>query len=287
MNRPERAGQARARRARNLGLWLAAAPILLFLAVPTAVVVPMSLTPRNYLEFPPSGLSLHSFRDVARDSEWTAAALTSLQVAGIAVVVAGLAGCSAAVALHRRRFLGRGLIGALLLLPIVMPLVVLGLADFLFFSKFGLVGTVVGIGLAHSVLAAPYVYLTVESSLAGLNPSLVRAAQSLGAGSLSLFRHVYLPVIVPGVLAGSALAFAVSFDEAVISLFLQGPDATTLAVKMFTDIQYELTPKIAAVASLLVGVTSAALMGYAAVRARRGRRPSTPVGGHEGLVSER
>jgi putative spermidine/putrescine transport system permease protein len=268
---------ARKRPAKSLFIILAVSPILSFLIVPTAVVIPMSLTPRNYIEFPPSGLSVHSFSDVARDAAWTSAVSTSLQVALIAVVVACATGAMAAIALHGAKFRGKSVVVGIILMPIVIPLVVLGLADFQFLARYHLVGTVLGIGLAHSVIATPYAYLTVEASLAGLDPALIRAARSLGAGSVSLFRHVYLPAMSPGLFAGAVLAFAVSFDEAVISFFLQGPGATTIAVKMFTDIQYELTPKIAAVSTMLVGMAVIGLLSYVAFLMRQRRKRSEPM----------
>lgn len=257
-------------RTKSILQYLVVSPILLFLVVPTAVVIPMALTPRRYIEFPPSGVSVHAFTDVFHDPAWMSAAATSLQVALIAMLVSCFAGATAAISLHGRKFRGKGLLVGLILMPIVIPLVVLGLADYQYFASYHLVGTVLGIGIAHSVLATPYTYLTVEASLAGLDPALVRAARSLGAGSLSLLRHVYFPAMRTGLLAGAVLAFAVSFDEAVIALFLQGPQATTLSVKMFTDIQYELTPKIAAVSSMLVGVAVLVLLVYvAALRHQR------------------
>lgn len=275
------ARRLRGARSRTFFLVLASSPIFVFLMLPTAVVIPMALTPRRYLEFPPSGVSVHSFVGLANDQAWTSAAVTSLEVAAIAVVIALLMGASAAIALHGAKFRGKGLVVGVIVAPIVAPLVVLGLANFQFFADFQLVGTVLAIGLAHSVIATPYAYLTVEASLTGLDPALVRSARSLGAGHVSAFRHVYLPAIRPGLLAGGAFAFAVSFDEAVIALFLQGPDATTLPVKMFTDIQYELSPKIAAVSSMLVGLATLVLLVQVLVllrrRANRGARPAAPL----------
>lgn len=247
----------------------ATVPILVFLMLPTAIVIPMALTPRRYIEFPPSGLSLHSFSDLVRDPAWTGAAVASFKVAAIAVVLATVAGAAAAVAMHGARFRGKSLVAGVLIAPIVAPLIVLALADFQFFARYQLVGTLLGIGLAHSLIAMPYVYIAVGASLTGLDPSLVRSARSLGARNLAVLRHVYVPAIRPGLLAGAVFAFAVSFDEAVIAFFLQGPTATTLPVKMFTDIQYQLSPKIAAVSSLLVGLATLVLLLQVALMLRR------------------
>lgn len=262
--------------ARHGLLWTIVSPILVFLLLPTLLVIPMALTPSTLIEFPPQGISVRSFKDFFTDPLWTGAALSSLAVAAVAVSIAVVVGTTAAVALHGLSFRGRGLIVGVVLLPMVTPVVVLALGDFALFARFRLVGTNVGIGLAHSVLATPFVYVPVAVSLAGLNPELVRSARSLGANNISLVRHVYLPVMRFGIVAGALFALAVSLDEPVIALFMQGPDATTLPVKMFTDIQFELKPTIAAASSMLVAVAGVILLLQLALSRRRGTSPHAP-----------
>jgi putative spermidine/putrescine transport system permease protein len=241
-------------------LFAAAVPILLFLIIPTLIVIPMALTSRDLIEFPPSGISTRTFSELAADTRYVAAAITSLKVALVAILISTITGTTAAVALHGARFPGKGLVIGLILAPIVLPLIVLGLATYRAFAPLGLVGNWAGIALAHSVLATPYVFMTVQASLTGVDPSLIRSARSLGAGGWSVARHVYLPALLPGIGAGALLALVVSMDEVVVAFFLQGPDAVTLPVRMFLDIQWELSPKIAAVASLLVGAASVVLL---------------------------
>jgi len=255
-------------------LALVCAPVFVYLMLPTLVVVPMALTPRQLLEFPPSGISLRTFHDLLSDAAWTSAVLISLRVAAVVVGLSCLVATTAATALHSARFAGKAIILGILMTPVVAPVIVLALADYQFLVSLHLAGTWVGIALAHSVLATPYVFVTIQASLVGLDPALVRSARSLGAGPMSVFWHVYLPALRPGLLAGAVFAFAVSFDEVVIALFLQGPQATTLPVKMFTDIQYELSPKIAAVASLLVGLAALAFLAQIAIVLRRRSRGS-------------
>jgi putative spermidine/putrescine transport system permease protein len=258
-------------------LWLAAAPVFVFLLAPSLIIVPMALTPKDILEFPPSGLSLHTFGDLLASEAWMSAIRTSLTVAVIAVSIAAVAGTLAALGLHRAEFRGRGLVVGLILLPLVIPVVVLALGYFSFLARLRLIGSELGIALAHSVLATPYVYLVVSASLAGLDPALVRSARSLGAGPVALFRHVYLPAIRPGLAAGMLFGFAVSFDEAVIAYFLQSPSATTLPVKMFTDLQYDLTPLIAAVSTVLLLLTTALLIVQVVLMRRRSRVSLLPA----------
>lgn len=256
MDRRERAA-ARSRAA----LLLAASPVLLFLVLPSLVIVPMALTRGQMLQFPPEWISVHAFTDYLDDPNWIASTLLSARIAVLAAAIGALCGSTAAVALHGRRFPGRSLVIGLIMAPIVVPLVVLALGDYLLFARLRLIGSWIGIALAHGLLATPYVFISVQTSLtAGLDPALVRSARSLGARPFSVLRHVYWPSVRPGVIAGAVIGFAVSFDEVVTALFLQGPNTVTLPVRMFTSIQYELTPKIAAAASLFLGLALLALL---------------------------
>jgi putative spermidine/putrescine transport system permease protein len=253
--------------------WLVTAciPVLFFLVLPSLVIVPMALTSGQLIQFPPVGLSIHSYVDYLSDAQWVASTLLSFKVACLAVCVGCIVGGTAAVALHGQRFCGRGLVTGVILMPIIVPVVLLALGDYLLLAPLRLVGNWEAIALAHAMLVTPYVFLSAQTSLAvGLDPALTRSARSLGASTPSLLRHVYWPAIRPGVLAGALLGFAVSFDEVVIANFLQGPDTVTLPVRMFTSIQYELTPKIAASASLFLAL---AILILAAQRVDARRRP--------------
>lgn len=241
-------------------LGLLSFPVFLFLVVPTAIVVPVALNDSRYITFPPEGISFAAVAGFFADTAWTSAMTASLQSAAIAVVIAVVLGATAAIGLHGRKFRGQSAVVGFILAPMIVPTVVLALAFYQFFISIGMVGSIIPIGLAHAVIATPYVYLTTRASLAGLNPALVRSAQSLGAGSLSVLRHVHMPVILPGLISGALFAFSVSIDETVMSLFMQSPAATTLPVKMFTDIQFNLTPKIAVSSALLVTAATLALL---------------------------
>ncbi|MFF7928067.1 ABC transporter permease [Streptomyces mirabilis] len=256
-------------RPRHVPSLVASLPVFVFLVVPTLIVLPMAFTGSRYITFPPQQLSSEAVTGFFGDQAWMSALSASLQAAGVAVVIAVLLGGTAAVALHGRAFPGKAAITGLLLAPMIVPAVVLALSFYQFFISVGMVGTVLPIGLAHAVIAVPYAFLTVRASLAGLNPALVRSASSLGAGAFSVMRFVYLPVIRPGLVAGALFAFSVSIDETVIALFLQSPNATTLPVKMFTDIQYNLTPKIAVSSAMLVTVATLGLLVQVCLTIRR------------------
>lgn len=239
----------------------ACAPIAIYLVLPSLIIVPMALTRGQLIQFPPQWISVHAFRDYLTDPQWIHSTALSFEVSALAVVLGCLTGTAAAVGLHGRRFPGKGLITGVILAPIVVPLIVLALGEYLLMARLHLVGSWIGIAAVHAMLVTPYVFVSVQTSLiAALSPSLIRSARSLGAGRIGVFRHVYWPAIRPGVLSGAILGFAVSFDEVVIAYFLQGPGTVTLPVRMFTAIQFELTPKVAASASLFIVLATAALI---------------------------
>lgn len=252
-------------------MMLGAIPWLAFLLAPTLIVIPMALTKSNLLQFPPVWISVHSFADYFNDQAWMDNTFVSLKVAVLATVIACAVGTLAAVALDGMRGSARTVVSSIVMLPLIAPVIVLALGDYLVLGKIGLLGNWPIIAIAHSLLGVPYVVLSVQASLIGLNIALVRSARSLGAGTWDVVRHVYWPALRPGILAGALFAFYVSFDEVVVALFLQGPGGTTLPVQMFASIQYELTPKIAAVSSILVSFAALALVGQGAFAAARGR----------------
>lgn len=263
----------------KVGASLVVLPVFVFLLVPTAAVVLMAFTPRGYVEFPPSGFSTRHLTAFFSDRRWIDAIADSLQVAALAVAIAVVTGTAAAIALGNRAFRGKGALLGFLLAPVAAPVVALALAHYLLFSRYGLQGSVLAIGLAHGLLTTPFVFLTVAASLAGLDPAVVAAARSLGAKWTSVFRHAYLPVVAPGVLGGALLAFAVSLDEPVIAFFLQGVDATTLPVKMFSEIRYALTPTIAVASALVVSVAVLFMILHLAfIAGRRVRRGPLAAG---------
>jgi len=245
-------------------------PIALYLILPSLIIVPMALTKGQMIQFPPEWISVHAFRDYLSDPQWVRSTFLSFEIAALAVLLGCVTGSAAAMGLHARRFPGKGLVTGIILAPIVMPLIVLALGEYLLLARAHLVGNWIAIAGVHATLVTPYVFVSVQTSLiAGLNPSLIRSARSLGAGPLGVFRHVYWPAIRLGVLTGAILGFAVSFDEVVIALFLQGPGTVTLPVRMFTAIQFELTPKVAASASLFVLLATGALIAQSLLTVRR------------------
>lgn len=243
--------------------------MLVFLLLPILVIVPLSFSSSSFLAYPMPGFSLQWYENLFTSSEWIRAAKNSFIVAPAATVVATVLGTLTAVGLSRTSFAGKGLLMSVLIAPMVVPIVVVGVATYLFFARIGLADTYAGLIVVHAALGAPFVVTTVLATLQGFNHNLVRASLSCGAAPLETFFRVTLPVIAPGVISGALFAFATSFDEVVVTLFLAGPSQVTLPRQMFTGIRENITPTIAAVATLLIIFTTGLLGVLEWLRGRR------------------
>ncbi|SFI46949.1 mannopine transport system permease protein [Bosea sp. OK403] len=253
-------------------LGAAAYAVTIFLLLPTLVIAPMSVGPERYLRFPPNGFSLRWYAEYFADPDWVNATLFSLEVGIIATLAATVIGTMLALALVRGRLPGKGLIELLVIGPVIVPHIALAVAMFLVFEQLRLTGTLLGFAMAHSILALPFVVFTVLAALYRFDADLERAAVSCGASPLRTFRHVTLPLIAPGVVSAALFAFIISFDEAVVSFFISNLDRKTLPRKMFEDIDYNISPTLAAVATMLTLLTVTALVGSHLVKSRLDRR---------------
>ena len=192
----------------------------------------------------------------------------SIIVAPAATVLAMIFGTLAAIGRTRGDFPGKALVMALVISPMVVPVVIIGVASYLFFAPLGLGNSFFSLIVVHAVLGVPFVIITVSATLQGFNHNLVRAAASLGASPLTAFRRVTLPLIAPGVISGALFAFATSFDEVVVTLFLAGPEQATLPRQMFSGIRENLSPTIAAAATLLIAFSVILLLTLEWLRGR-------------------
>jgi putative spermidine/putrescine transport system permease protein len=243
--------------------------ILAFLALPIVVVVIASFSSASYLTFPPPAFGLRWYRAFLETPGWLASTWLSLGVAAAVVVLSTVLGTLAAMGLARLPRVPRALATGLILSPLIVPVIVVAIGIYYAFSRYGLVGSPLGLVLAHTCLAVPFVVTSVGASLAGLDRRLEQAALSLGATPWGTFRQVTLPLIRPGVLVGALFAFITSFDELVVALFLSGSGAVTLPRRMWDDLRFAIDPTIAAVSTLTI-VLTAALLGGAQLLRRRG-----------------
>jgi mannopine transport system permease protein len=243
---------------RRLGSWAfygLTGAILAFLILPSVLVVPMSFSATAYLRFPPVGFSLRWYEAYFSDSAWIDATLFSLQIAAITTLASVVIGTMASIALVRGRIPAKDTIGALLLAPLIVPHVIVAVAVYFQFAPLGLVGTRLGFVIIHTALAVPYVVLVVSAALQRVPPSLEMAGLNLGASRLRCFQAITLPLIAPSIAAGAVFAFLASFDETVVSFFISGVEHKTVTRKMLEDIEFNLSPVIAAASTLFVVVT--------------------------------
>lgn len=245
--------------------------VLGFLVLPIFVIIPMSFTAGNLLVFPLPGLSLRWYQNILNGDAWIDAAKNSLFIGLSSTALAMTLGTLAATGLSRMSFALKPAIIGFILSPLLIPIVITAVGMYFHFADIGLSGTYLGLILAHTVLAVPFVVITVLASLEGFDNNLLRAAATLGAPPLKAFRRVTLPIIFPGIASGGLFAFVTSFDEIVVTLFLAAPTQRTLPRQIFSGVREYVSPGIAAVATLLI-VLSALLLLAVQLLERRGRR---------------
>lgn len=232
----------------------------LFILAPLLVVILVSFTDKGYLAMPWDGASLRWWRAIPENPRFLESFWTSVKLAFAAATLAAAIAVPAALAIVRLRFAGRDALVALLASPLMVPHVVLGVALLRFFSGLGLVGSFAALTAAHLVIVVPYMARLVVAALTGLDPRIERAAENLGAGRLTVFRRITLPLIAPGIAGGWTLAFITSFDELTVSLFLASPTETPLPVRLFTYIDQMTDPLVASVSAALIAVTALVLV---------------------------
>ena len=253
--------------------------IFLFLILPILIVLPLSFNVEPYfsfttgmLNFDPEAFSMRWYEDILRNGmaapdaefswawlsdtwnngQWIRAIRNSFFIGICATLLSTALGTLAAIGLSRSEMPYRRLIMSILISPMIVPLVITAAGMFYFYSRVHLSQTYLGVIMAHAVLGTPFVIITVTATLVGFDKSLVRASQSLGAGALTTFRKVQMPLIIPGVISGGLFAFITSFDEVVAVLFLASPEQRTIPRQMWSGIREQISPTILAVATLLV-----------------------------------
>lgn len=229
--------------------------VLFFLILPTVIIVPMSLNASSHLTFPPADLTLNWYREYFSDPDWIAATLFSLKIAVCTSLASTFIGTLTALAIVRGELPFKATIQAMAIGPMIVPHVVLGVALYLVFAPLELTGSLLGFLIGHTVLAVPFVVITVTASLQRLDTALELAAASCGATRLGCFLHVTLPNIIPGIAAGAVFAFLASFDEATVAFFISDVGGKSIGRKMFEDIDFNLTPVIAAASTVVVAAS--------------------------------
>jgi putative spermidine/putrescine transport system permease protein len=235
---------------RSFGLRGAVLLVLFFLSVPALLMIPLSFA-RSGLQWPPSGFTLHYYQTMMASPLWGQAALRSLLVGIGAAILAMLIGTPAAFLLVRSQMRAKSLMLAFVLSPIIIPRMIIAVGLFYFFARVGLVGTSVGLAIGHTVVAVPYVVMTMMAVLRSYDTRLDLAAQSLGAKPWQVLRHVTFPILSAGLFSSFLFAFATSFDELTIALFASGGLSATLPKQFWDEVTLEVSPTIAAVSTCL------------------------------------
>lgn len=253
-------------------LWLYAIVglILAFLIIPCLIVIPMSFSESQYLEFPPRAWSLRWYDAFFSSPEWRQSAIVSFKVAGATTVLATLLGTLAAYGLFKSTSIFNAVIRGVLLLPMMVPLIFVAIGVFFVFARIGMNNTLTGLILAHTTLAIPFVTIAVSNGLSGFDMNQERAARSLGASPAYAFFTVTLPQIKISILSGMLFAFITSFDEVIVSMFVSSGANSTLTKRMFANIRDQVDPTIAAISSMLVVASIIILIGAQFIR-----RPKT------------
>lgn len=239
---------------------LVAFATFLFLPAPIVIVIVSSFASSGYISFPPSSLSLKWYAEFLGSADWLYVLGISMVIAALAAIFSTVLGFLVALVVTRRRFVGSGMLETALMLPLILPHAALGVLMLGVVGLFKWNGTFAGLLLAHTLITLPYAYRPVVASLRKLDLSTEEAAMSLGATPWTIFRRVTMPLIRPGLVTALLFCFIVSFDEVTVTLFLVGPDISTLPVKIFSTIQDSASPVIAAISTLLIAFTLALVL---------------------------
>ena len=254
----------------NSRLWLAtlSVAVLGFLCLPILIVVPMSFSSAQSLEFPPPGFSLRWYETLFGDEKWVDAGVNSLVLAGASSTLALLLGTLAAYALVRGGIIGRGIMESNFVAPMVVPSIITAVAMFFFAARLEILGSFVVLVIAHTILVVPYVIMLMSVAIRSFDQRIELVAMTLGASRLTMLRKVLLPNLAPSAFASWLFAFVISFDEVVVTIFLAGQHFT-IPKKMFNELTLQINPTITAVAGVLI-VFSLLVAGLAAMVLRRG-----------------
>ncbi len=269
-------------KAGHYGLRGTAFVVLVFLMLPILVIMPLSFNSEPFFSFTegmlaldPDAYSMRWYQAIFDDQNWLLAIRNSFIIGIAAALIATTLGTLAAVGLSSPWMPYKRLITALLLSPMIVPLIIIAAGMFFFYTQFNLVGTFAGLIIAHAALGVPFVIITVTATLSGFDRSLFVAGLSLGASPIKVFWDVVIPLIRPGVISGGLFAFVTSFDEVVLVLFLAGPEQRTIPRQMFSGLREQINPTILAVATLLVVISAAMLFTLEALRRRSARLSGT------------
>jgi putative spermidine/putrescine transport system permease protein len=256
----ERASDTQITHGSRLWLYVLAAIIMLLLVIPTLIVIPMSFSSSQYLEFPPSNWSIRWYTEYLESSKWMRATVTSLQVGILTMALATPLGTMAAYGLFVSGHRAARAIFVFLITPIIVPVILIAIGTFYAYGRLGLNNTISGLVLAHTVLAAPLVMIVITAALRTYDLNQERVARSLGATRLKAFFVITLPQIRFSIVTAALLSFLTSFDEVIIAIFVSGGLNATLTKHMFSALRDFIDPTIAAISTIIILVSTSLLL---------------------------
>ena len=245
----------------RLWLYCLAVIIMCLLVIPTVIVIPMSFSDSQYLEFPPQTWSLRWYHEYLDTPRWMNATVTSFKVASLTMLVATPFGTMAAYGLFVSGSRLGKMVFFMLMTPMIVPVILIAIGTFYVFGKLGLVNSILGLVLAHTVLSVPIVMIIITAALRTYDLNQERVAQSLGSTRLRAFFEITLPQLKFSILTAALLAFLTSFDEVIISIFLSGGGNSTLTKQMFSALRDYIDPTIAAISTLMILLSTGLMLG--------------------------
>ncbi|MBB4661411.1 ABC transporter permease [Conexibacter arvalis] len=244
--------------------------VMVLLIAPALVAVPMGFNGRATFEFPPQSWSTRWYENLVTDVTWRDAIVNSFKVAAIVAIVTTVMGTAAAYGLARGRFPGRGAVMALATAPMIIPIVLVAIALYAIFLEQKMVGTLEAFVIAHSLIALPFVIVTVTAGLKSLDDGLERAARTLGASPAVAFFTVTLPLLKRSLAVAAALAFAASFDDVVVAIFISSPEFQTLPVKIYSSLTDTVDPTVAVASTITLAIAALGMAVAFVVMTKRG-----------------
>lgn len=239
--------------------------ILFLMYLPIGVVVAFSFN-ESKLPVRFTGFSLQWYEKLFHNSAMLEALGNSLILGVLSCLISAVIGTLGAVGLARIHWKTKGVMEYISILPLMTPEIILGMVLMAFFYMLNLPFGMLTLLIGHTVFCVPYILMEVKARLAGVDPALEEAARDLGASPFRAFRDITLPLIMPAVLSGSLLAFAMSMDDVVISIFINGPKVSTLPIKVYTQLKTGVTPEINALCTIMLAVTLTVLVLYSLIR---------------------
>lgn len=233
-------------------LWIVTSLIVLFLLLPVLIIVPMSFSSSRYLEFPPPSFSDQWYKAFFNNPQWVKSLEITIELAIITTILSLILGILASEGLVKSEFKGKNLLIEIFMMPMLVPGIIVGMAIYRYEAGMNLQGTFLGLVIAHTLMAVPFVIRTLLASLTGLNPNYELASRSLGANSFTTFMKVTFPIIKPALFSGAMFAFATSFDEIVVTQFLSGVKISTLPKRIWDGLNQQLDPTITAIAAIVI-----------------------------------